>query len=183
MTDVLFSLGGQLSESISNANRKKGRRRRKNKMKISLRAVCCLLTRQWHLSGNGCKRFVIARYHGSDLVHADVAQSNRRRVTCIFYHEYNFMHYSWRRSRVVGISIQTLQWKLKRFDSGKMNFRFNLFAVSVLALYLIANPADSTSSISINNNAYSNIVVAISPDVPNTWSETILKNIQVIYIN
>jgi hypothetical protein len=62
-----------------------------------------------------------------------------------------------------------------------MNFRFNLFAVSVLALYLIANPANSTSSISINNNAYSNIVVAISPDVPNTWSETILQNIQVIY--
>ena len=121
--------------------------------------------------------------HGSDLVNADVAQSNRRRVTCIFYHEYNFMHYSWRRSRVVGISIQTLQWKLKRFDSGKMNFRFNLFAVSVLALFFIANPANSTSSISINNNAYSNIVVAISPDVPNTWSETILKNIQVIYIN
>lgn len=57
-----------------------------------------------------------------------------------------------------------------------MNCRFNLFIALVLALYLTT--ANSTS-ISIANNAYSNIVVAISPDVPNTWSETILKNIQV----
>ena len=62
-----------------------------------------------------------------------------------------------------------------------MNRRLNLFIVLVSAVYLAASPADSTS-ISINKNAYSNIVVAISPDVPNTWSETILKNIQVISI-
>ncbi|XP_046656009.1 calcium-activated chloride channel regulator 4A-like [Daphnia pulicaria] len=58
-----------------------------------------------------------------------------------------------------------------------MNCRFNLFIALVLALYLTT--ANSTS-ISIANNAYSNIVVAISPDVPNTWSETILKNIQLM---
>ncbi|XP_057365309.1 calcium-activated chloride channel regulator 1-like [Daphnia carinata] len=51
----------------------------------------------------------------------------------------------------------------------------------VLLTILIFNvdPTHSTT-ISLNQNAYSNIVVAISPDVPNTWSETILQNIQLM---
>ena len=46
-----------------------------------------------------------------------------------------------------------------------------------LSLNLIV-PLTSTS-ISLSNNAYSNIVVAISPDVPNTSAETILDNVKV----
>ena len=41
------------------------------------------------------------------------------------------------------------------------------------------NVSTDATSISIDSNAYSNIVVAISPDVPNTWAELIIQNIQV----
>lgn len=58
--------------------------------------------------------------------------------------------------------------------------RFCVFiALIILTLILNVGPAHSTS-ISLNKNAYSNIVVAISPNVPNTWSETILQNIQLM---
>ena len=53
---------------------------------------------------------------------------------------------------------------------------FALFTICFIANY----PVNSTS-VSIKDNAYSNIVVAISPDVPNTWSEVILSNIQVLF--
>ena len=39
-----------------------------------------------------------------------------------------------------------------------------------------------SSSVSLENNAYSNIVVAISSDVPETLAEDILPNIQVTLI-
>lgn len=37
------------------------------------------------------------------------------------------------------------------------------------------------SKVSITNNGYDDIVVAISPDVPQTQAQTLILNIQVLY--
>lgn len=54
-----------------------------------------------------------------------------------------------------------------------------LFTVVLFSSHLSLIGPVTSESVSFENGAYSNIVIAISPDVPSTWADTILENVQV----
>ena len=87
----------------------------------------------------------------------------------------------------LGSGYFTNSWNRIKPHSRSTSTKFNMNGRShVFVLFLLMStfsswiqvPTDATS-ISIDNNAYSNIVVAISPDVADTNAELIIQNIQV----
>lgn len=55
------------------------------------------------------------------------------------------------------------------------------FFLFVLIHLIISNISVDATQITIDRNGYSNIAVAVSPDIPNDNAAEIIQNIQVIF--
>lgn len=119
VTDVLFSLGGQLSEVFLMQIGRKEEKEEETKWKLVWEqfAVYWLDSDTWAATDVN-----VSSLHGiiTRVTLVNVTQNNRRRVTCIFYHEYNFYALllkekpcRWHKHSNISVKIKTLRLRGK----------------------------------------------------------------------